>query len=821
MDDLLYIVDATYTTTDAKEPVIHLFCRGEDGNSYQVDVKGFRPYFFVPKDAAVPNDPRILSVENTPYKNLAGKEVKKITVRVPADVKELRNSFSETYEADIVFVKRFLFDKGIFGWIKRPEGSLMPGTLTKYRVSLYQERLEPAQCEKLPTKLRVAAIDIECRNPPNKFPDPRSDPIISVALVIEENGELQRYFFVWHERPERFKQAAKEQDGVQVFAFSDERIMLAELKKFIWAKDIDVFLGWNSTKFDYPYLVLRMKKLGIEPLLGRINKPPKVSEKAIEIPGRAFLDLLEMLKLLGERFENWKLDTVAKAVLGYGKVEIEHAGTSIVRMWEEADPQFIEYNVMDAVLVYEMNKVKRALDAFLMQAIVGGVFVYDVRKKTAIFDSLVLREARKRGLVLPTKKNVEKGYKYSGARVIEPVKGLHKYVAYLDFESLYPNIMITFNVSFDTKDPNGEIVAPDTGVRFRHPSKGLGIVPSLEKYLLQRRKEAKKLKKEYKKLAEQEQDPAKKQEYKWLAEYYDVLQLAFKLIANSFYGAMGYERNRVFDVDVAESITAFGRYLNWYTEMLARSWGYEVVYGDTDSIFIKTGASNLQEAFDIANNIASRLNEQYVKHIDEKWHISKEYCTINIKVEGVFERILFSGVKKRYVGIFYEDPNGKPKLEIKGFETKRTDWSPLAQLLQKLAAEYALQEKIEEFKKVLKDYIDRMFRGELKNMLVIYKQITKDPKEYKSMPPHVRAYLKAKSMGKRVFVGDKIGIIKTTKDWEPVIDPEDLERINNIDYQYYIEKQIKPAVERILAAFNLKFEDVYEGRKQTTLDEFF
>jgi DNA polymerase I len=827
----LFIVDATYTVTDSKEPIIHLFCRGEDGKSYQIDVRGFRPYFFVPKSASIPPDvtSKIIEIQNTNLKTLDGREVKKIVTRIPTDVKEMRDKFPETFEADIVFVKRFLFDKSVFLWIKKPDTNYVKGNLVDLRTQVHESKIEPLHHEALPSKLKVAAMDIECLNPPNRFPDPNHDPIISISLVTKENGDYKRYFFVWHKNPEEYlklRERLKEEYGIEMFIYSSERLMLSEFKKFIWKNDFDVFLGWNSSKFDYPYVVLRMKKLGIDPFLGRISKQPKVSENGVEIPGRVFLDLMEMLKLLGERFESWKLDTVAKAVLGTGKVELEHGGQrqgqDIVSSWRSADELFVLYNVTDSELVFKINEIKRALDAFVMQAVVGGVFIYDVKKKTAIFDSLVLREARKRGLVLPTKKESAKGYKYSGARVLEPVKGLHKYVAYLDFASLYPNIMITFNVSFDTKDPNGEIVAPDTGVRFRHPAKGLGIVPSLEKYLLDRRKEAKALKKKYKKLAENETDPEKKAEYKRLAEYYDVLQLAFKIIANSFYGAMGYEKNRVFDVDVAESITAFGRYLNWFTEMKVRGWGYEVVYGDTDSIFVKTGAKNLQEAFDIAYKLTDKLNHEYKAHIKEKWNIDPEYNTIEIKVEGVFEKILFSGVKKRYVGIFYEDPDGKPKLEIKGFETKRTDWSPLAQELQKLAAKYALEENIEEFKKILKDYVDRMLRGELDDKLVIYKQITKDPKEYKAMPPHVRAFIKAKSMGKMVFVGDKIGIIKTRKDWEPVIDPEDLQRVKgNIDYDYYIEKQIKPAVERILAAFNLKFEDVYEGRRQTTLDSFF
>ena len=821
----LFIVDGTYKVEEEK-PVIYLFCRGEDGKSYLVEVHGFEPYFFVKKEENVPEDERIVRVEETDLKNIKGHPVKKIVTKTPGDVKKVRDLFSETYEADILFVKRFIYDKNIFCWIRVNSNKVYKGKFTDYRIVANVDEIEPLgpeEREKLPKTIRVAYIDIEVYfKREGRAISPKYHPIISISVVFRnEKNEIERHIFLWHEKASNYLEYKNNNnDNIEVHLFERENLMLIGFLKFLRQKDFDIIVGWNSIKFDYPFIVQRMKHLGISPYLGRMEEEPKFSENEFVAHGRLWIDGIDLLKSNFFAFDSWKLDFVAKEIVGEGKVEFEDY-LELMECWENCEDKFIRYNVVDSELVLEIVERTGVLNSWIMQAIVAGVFIVDTKKKTAMFDSLVIRESRRRGMVLPTKKSSEKSVKYLGARVISPKKGVFKYVAYLDYTSLYPSIMITFNISFETIDPNGEIDVPNYDTRFRHPKHGLGVIPTLEKYLLDRRSEAKKLKKEYKKKYQQEQDPEKKEHYKELYEYYDILQLAFKIIANSFYGAMGYEKNRVFDVKVAESITVFARFWNEFTEKKAKEFGYDTIYGDTDSIFIETKAKDLKEAFDVALNTVDRLNQSYVDYIQKRWNIPPEMNRIDIKLEGIFEKILFTGVKKRYVGIFYESPDDQPSFKVKGFETRRTDWAPIAKELQKLTMKYALEENIEELKKVITKYIKEILEGKHKEKLIVYKQVTKDPREYKSIPPHVRAFLRARKLGKQVFVGDKVGIIKTTKDWVAIVDRDDLDKINNIDYQYYIEKQIKPAVERILAAFNLKFEDIYENKKQATIDDFF
>jgi DNA polymerase I len=383
----------------------------------------------------------------------------------------------------------------------------------------------------------------------------------------------------------------------------------------------------------------------------------------------------------------------------------------------------------------------------------------------------LMREAYRIGELIP--KRVERPYfPYAGAVVLAPKPGLHENVAVLDFKAMYPSIMIHFNVSPDTYVPESEAepkggvnVAPEVKHRFRKEPVGFykQVLSSLIATRDQIRQELSRL------------DP-KSPEYKVL----DARQKAVKVITNATYGYAGWIGARWYIKPVAEAATAWGRHTIMNTIELAKRIGLEVIYGDTDSVFVKNEPNKIKQ---ISAEVEKTLG-------------------LEIKADEVYTRVLFTEAKKKYCGLL---PDGQ--LDIVGLEVVRGDWAGCARNVQEKVLEIILKEQaLEKAVEFVRAYISDLRSGKVPYKdLVIWKTLTKSAEEYEVKAPHVEAAKKLLKEGYALSMGDKIGYVITVgsgKLYERA-KPYALASYDEVDTEYYVTNQVVPAASRILTMFGI------------------
>ncbi|MEM2896494.1 MAG: DNA polymerase domain-containing protein, partial [Candidatus Bathyarchaeia archaeon] len=400
-------------------------------------------------------------------------------------------------------------------------------------------------------------------------------------------------------------------------------------------------------------------------------------------------------------------------------------------------------------------------------------------------DSHIMREAYRLNELIP--RRIEQPYiPYKGALVLEPEPGLHENIAVLDFSSMYPNLMILYNVSPDTlvKDyekvsSKDSIVIPEVGHKFRKDSPGFYKI--ILSHLIKTREE---IKKKASSLSPESL------EFKILRER----EKAIKIITNACYGYAGWIGARWYAREVAESAAALGRVTIKEVIEVAKRLRLKVLYGDTDSVFVEMDESK----------------------IDKLSKTIKEKLGLEIKADKVYERVLFTEAKKRYGGLLL---NGS--LDIVGLEVVRGDWSEASRAVQEKVLELILKEKtpkgaIEFVRQYIADLNSK--KVPLKD-LIIWKSISKPIEEYEVRAPHIEAAKKLVKEGWEMVPGDKIGyvIVKGPGKLFEKAKPYIFTSLDEIDCEYYIKNQILPAALRILSIFNVN-ENELVGSRQLRLD---
>lgn len=356
--------------------------------------------------------------------------------------------------------------------------------------------------------------------------------------------------------------------------------------------------------------------------------------------------------------------------------------------------------------------------------------------------------------------------RYAGGYVREPKTGIHKNVIVLDFRNLYPSIIVTHNIDPSTinKKCNKKIRVPGFN-RWFCQDKIAPVPKRIKKILEERWKLKRQLKKKYDpKIAKRERQ--------------------LKLAANIAYGYFGYTESPYYSIKCAESISAFGRYYMQEVMKRAEKDGFNVIYGDTDSVFL-TGSVKKAKTF------LRKIN---------KWLPG----IVQLEFRGLYKKGLFvstktgKGAKKKYALI-----NGKGQLLIRGFETRREDWCNLAKDTQTKILKYVLlgktKESVDLVKKVIKKVKDHKTKV---SDLVITVQLTKPVSQYKVKSAHVTAAKKMKNVKAGTMI--KYVIIKGKGSISDRAEPVNKINIKDIDENYYIEKQIIPAAMRVLSMFNVK-----------------
>jgi DNA polymerase I len=628
-------------TTDEDEAIVHLFGRNKKGERKHIWIYNFFPYFYIDKHETVPPNKRYKVIKSN-RKTIIGGNVKKIQCLLPEDVggnrqdKEgLRHLFKTTYEDDIYFTTRTAIDLGIKSGFE----------VNKTDVTYGEDYLKPIDFK---AKLRRLHLDIEVSTleTGGRIPN-HNKPVNSIYSIACYDTYLDKFVtFFWHydeingekittsfENPISIPNKFKSTYNSTIFAFNNEHDMLKTFIDFVEDTDPDLITGWNSKKFDIPYLLRRMMKLKLE--YKRLSPVEScwINRGIGIIKGRIVFDTWEgYKKTVINELESYKLDFVAKTLFKIGKVE--HQG--IDKMWEEDRVKLLQYNIQDVFLEYAISEVNNVFGFFYDVKCFAGCSFEDVLSNSKIVDAYMLFKAKDANIVLPSKRGrVKEGYK--GAVVFQSKrKGLQKWVGVIDLKSLYPMILLTLNMGEDTivyKPSIDEIPSliksPIQDVYFKKDK--VSFLNSILSELLEIRDNYRNTAEDYKEKGDMDN-----------FDIFNRIQTVVKFITNSIYGVLGWVGFRLYNKSIASGITATGRLVIQYTIKVMDKLGYVNYYGDTDSVFPILKSTNKEDAYTEIYKLSEIVNKQYDK-LSKVFNVDKHYFLM--KPEKIYQNIVM--VKKK------------------------------------------------------------------------------------------------------------------------------------------------------------------------------
>jgi DNA polymerase I len=697
----LSVTQVDYTiegSGDDEHPVLHVFGRTADRDPAHVRVYDFRPYFYTPVselelavDAEEPleaqdivdsrlDHDRLTGVETygdrsdevpegrepsevVVYESIRGEDLLKVFGQTPRDVGELRDRFDH-YEADILFPNRLLIDKDINSGVRVPARELEDGSL-----KVHHTELEAVECSVEP---RVHTLDIEVDDR-HGFPEDGEQTIICLTAHDSYRDE----YVVWlYESPEGVPgpEAIEEYDpigegpvDVEVRGFGDETAMLSDYLEYVDDTDPDVLTGWNFDDFDAPYLIARIDRLAgrdddlDSDRLSRVDEVWDSGWGGPDVKGRVVFDLLYAYQRTQfSELDSYRLDAVGEEELGVGK---ERYPGDIGDLWEDDPERLLEYNLRDVELCVELDRKQNIVPFWREVAAFVGCKLEDATTPGDAVDMYVLHKIHGE-FALPSK-GAQESEEYEGGAVFDPISGVKEMVSVFDLKSLYPMCMVTINASPETKvDPDtydGDTYVAPNGTHFRKEPDG--VIREMVDELLEEREQKKSLR--------NENEPGT-QAY----ELYDRQQSAVKVIMNSLYGVLGWDRFRLYDKEMGAAVTATGREVIRFTKGIVNESGYEVIYGDTDSVMLEISSADiddvettaeqleaLQERYpdmedeevesllatvEVGFELEERINDSYDSFADDELGAAEH--RFEIEFEKLYRRFFQAGKKKRYAG---------------------------------------------------------------------------------------------------------------------------------------------------------------------------
>jgi len=813
------LLHADYITEgegSSEKPVIRLWGRTNDEKTVVVLDKSFVPYFYVSYDASLSKADLTLlknriinleiegkkpvSIEGTERKYL-GKPVKllKVFVSLPMDVPKFRDllkdwrEVEEEYEYSISYYKRYMIDKGLIPMdCVKVTGKELKSKDIKADIVIKADSVEYLKCGDC-KGMKILAFDLETMR------DNGKDKIIMASF--KDNRGFKKVIAA----------AKKRTAGIEPVVSEDR--LIKRFVEIIKNNDPDIIAGYNTDQFDFAKLADAADKYRIDMNLGRDNSNIVFSRRgyssAAKISGRVHIDLYSFIRrILGSSLstEVLSLDNVAQELVGQGKIQVEWS--DVEKAWKKRDLSVIgRYCLRDSEITLKL--AENLLPQIFEISNVSGQLPFDCSRMSysQLVEWLLIRKAYHIGEIVPNMPKYDemqrrrKAAPYIGGYVHQPTEGIHENIALFDFQSLYPSITITHNISpetVDCKDCKASELnqVPDSDHEHHFCAKQKGFVPTVIEYLVSKRND---IKHEMKKLG------PRSLEYKAMSNR----QYALKIIANASYGYYGYPGSRWYSRICAESITAWGRHYIKDVIATAESAGYEVIYGDTDSLFVKIKTK--------------KDAKEFLKKVNSKLPGIMELDFSGFYTAGIFVTAKTGlAAKKRYALI-----NKEGELTIRGFERVRRDWSDIAKDTQERILKAILKDRNpEKAVQIARRIIENIRKGKIEiNDLIIYTQLTKPVEEYEQVGPHVVAAKKMIKAGIPVREGTTIAYIITkgpgsiSERAEPA---EVAKAKNDFDPDYYINNQVIPAAMRVLSGLGFKEEDLLSKKRleQVSLSDF-
>ena len=787
---------------------------------------------------------------NTEYKALDGTPVKEVNFPKMAEAKEFCEQYKDIKDFSVYgqtnYIQQFITDK-------------FPGNI------IFN-----------PKQVNVVNFDIEVASDEG-FPRPEEAlfPVISIALKSSKSSIYE----VWglgdydHEKTELNMNG----DLIRYRKFDSEQALLASFHKYWCENRPDIVTGWNCRFFDIPYIINRLYRIGSPEAVKRLSPWNLVNERntkimgkeqqGYEIVGIQQADYLELFKKFGYSYgtqESYALNHVAFTVLGEKKLSYEEHG-SLHTLYEKDHQKFIDYNIKDVQLVQRIDDKMGLIELVQTMAYRAGVNISDTFGTTAIWDSIIYRSLNSQNIVIMPITEKQK-LPYPGGYVKDPKVGMHEWVVSFDLNSLYPNLIVQYNMSPETivggyPLENGvehymncdkvvsEYAVAANGSQYRKDKQG--IIP---KIIIQYYSERKEVKKRMLK-AQSDYEKNKTTELEREINTLHNQQMAIKILLNSLYGALGNRFFRYFDMRMAEGITLSGQLSILWAErainaemnkILNTTEKDYVIAIDTDSVYINFGPliAKLAPA-DPVKALDKICKEHFTKILADSY--AKLFDNMNgydnrmvMEREAIADKAIWTA-KKRYIlnvhnneGVQYKEP----KLKIMGIEAVKSSTPQVVrdkfkEIFDVLinGTEVTTQKYIADFRREfsslppeavsfprgvtnITDWIDRK---------TIFK---------KGCPIHVRGSIlynntvKSKAVDKRYGLiqnGEKIKFvylkmpnpIKQNVIAFPQYLPTELALHKYIDYDKMFEKTFIEPIKPILDAIGWTVED------QMTLEDFF
>ena len=722
--------------------------------------------------------------------------------------RSLKEAGIEPLEYDIRTVDRYLMERFITADVLISDKPSSDAHIASSFVSYHHPKHETQRPPAPNPDFTVVSFDIETNY--------RTNDLLSIAVY---SAHEQKVFMLSEQEAE---------DGDLVYV-NHEKKLLNVFLDWIEQIDPDILIGWNCINFDLRMLQQACDRAGIDFSIGRHRQAPewRTSPNSPNhfftlVPGRAVLDGIDTLKSATFNFESFSLEFVAQTVLNTGKLiqSDSNKAEEILRQFREDKVALAAYNLEDCRLVWDIFQACQLIDFAIERARLTGLPLDKVGGSVLAFENQYLPRLHRQGYVAPNLPTHPVGVGSPGGYVMNSKPGIYKQVLVLDFKSLYPSIIRSFMI-----DPFGltEGDAALTETKARH----LQSVPhdeDLTALAIDQSAYAKGFRgaifqKEGNILSDliaqlwHARDKAKKDKHQALSQ-------AIKIIMNSFYGVMGTPGCRFFDRRLPSSITLRGHQIMNKTRALIEAYGYEVIYGDTDSIFvhIKQTCSH-REAHQIGSTLASEINAWWTQHLHEEYQLTSY---LELEFESYFSRFLMptirgsdKGSKKRYAGLvtaehfdFNHPKETDYSLVFKGLETVRTDWTQLARSFQRELYRRIFLDL--EYKDYIRETVAELRAGKFDEQLSFRKRLRRKLSEYQSnIPPHAQAAKKADQYHRdngqplRYQQGGWVRYFYTLNGPEPAEN-----RVSLLDYDLYIERQIAPIVDSILCFFDTDFSSI-------------
>ena len=773
----LFVVGGSYRG-EGDGVVVELFGRTRDGGTLVARYYDFRPYFELAEPAPeakerLEKDPEVVRLDaTTRWIDGRDRPALRVTIRKPWLVPEYRERYrrrgdeASVLACDIPFVHRFLYDKHLGLCVAFDAEDEPAEVRERYSVPevvrvLTTDGRDIRPVEPFRPALRTLSFDIE-----NAI---RERTIFTICGVADGGGRPRRTFR---------------------FGSGGEKAILEEFARFLVEDDPDVITGYNIGGYDLPLLDERVKAVGIPAFpLGRDRSGPReMGDRLWRITGRVVADAWWFARRdLKPKQES--LQFVARTLLNDSKLDVDRRNIS--EEWVKDPARVMEYCEHDADLALRILARLRSIDRGTDLATVAHLPLEEgLNGRTSQYiDAMLIPRADARGVGVPPNHHAGRDSPIEGGYVHAIRAGIHPWVVTLDFKSMYPSIIIARNLCFTTLSPDGRTVAP-SGARFVTPDVRRGLIPEILTELLADRDRFRAL--------------GRAASAREVAEYYDGLQNAVKILMNSFYGVLASSFYRFTNKEIGSAITAFAREAITSIIRQLEADGCEVVYSDTDSVFVRAPVPTLEGAREFGEAVAKRFSREGV----------------TFEFQSVYETFFSHGAKKRYVG---RTVWPREELVIRGYETRRTD-----------AFDYQSEALLQVFDLVLRGDTDGAIRRSRElvqtvrnravpiERLVISRSVRAEGEYNESTRdalPFLRVYRQLKEEGYDVVPGMRVAWIvtdsrKSPQDVEPWVDGRAFPK--EPDWGYYADR-VAQTLARVTEVFDWDAAALLRGSHQQRL----